>query len=140
MYYVRLPEFRVVFQLYIDCFSVIWILLFSCRAINSISPEIFEPFYSRSNSARASIMHLLSTLKPQTMSALFTVLSDFFSQMISSDQLLSFCLSLGNNSSWAMIDNGITIMLMLSAFYMIGKNFFFQKQVEDWKDSFRNNS
>lgn len=43
----------------------------------------------------------------------------------------------GSMKEWAMIDNGLSILLMLSAFYMIGKNFMFQKQMDQFKDKFR---
>jgi hypothetical protein len=50
---------------------------------------------------------------------------------------ITFAVTNGLTGEWAMIDNGMTILLMLSAFYMIGKNFMFQKQMDQIKEKVR---
>ena len=43
----------------------------------------------------------------------------------------------GSQRVMATLENGMTVLFMLSAFYMIGKNFMFQKQIDHIKDKVR---
>ena len=42
-----------------------------------------------------------------------------------------------HQSIQATIENGMTLLLMLSAFYMISKNFMFQKRIDQLKEKVR---